>query len=316
MKIKVSAPGKLMLFGEHAVVYGIPCIAFAVNQRLYCQIKERNDNKIILNFPDLGIRKYRFNEIIKDKKISFVSSAIINILKRAKEKRGFDLTTKSEINSGFGTSSASVVATIASLDRFFSLNLKKEDIFDIGYKTVLDVQGVGSGYDIATSTYGGMIKYIKGKKPKQIEYPKNLCLIIGHTRIKGDTKKIVEEVREKRKRYYFFNNAFELIRICVKEAEKSLRTRNLKRLGVIMNFSHGILNSMGVSHFKLEELIFASRDAGALGAKLSGAGGGDCMIALVTDKSKDKVKSTIKEHGGIPFEVRIDGGVRTEDFHY
>lgn len=313
MEIKVSAPGKLMLFGEHAVVYGIPCITFAVNQRLYCKIKEREDNKIVLNFPDIGIKDYEYQGKTKDKKISFVSATINNILERVKEPKGFSLETKSEMRAGIGTSSASVVATIFALNKFFSLNLKKEDIFNTGYKTVLDVQGTGSGYDIATSTYGGMIKYVKGEKPIQIEYPKNLCLVVGHTKIKADTKKIVEKVAKKKEKYpHFYSDIFDLTKKCVEEAEENLRKGNLKRLADMLNFAHGILNGMGVSHPKLEELIFASRSAGALGAKLSGAGGGDCMIALVTEESKDKVISTIKEHGGIPFEVKIDEGVRIE----
>ncbi len=314
MEVKTSAPGKLMFFGEHAVVYGIPCISFAVNQRLYCKIKERKDKKILLNFPDLGIKNYEFNGKTENKKIGFVSSAINNSLERVKEKRGFDLETKSEMKIGIGTSSASVVATIIALDKFFSLGLKKEDIFNIGYKSVLDVQGTGSGYDVATSVYGGMIKYIKGERPIEIKYPENLCLVVGHTGVKADTKKIVEQVGEKRKNYpHFFDDIFGLTKRCIEEVEKGLRESDLRKLADMMNFTHGILNGMGVSHPKLEELIFASKNAGALGAKLSGAGGGDCMIALVTEESKDKVISAIREHRGIPFEVRIKNGAKVEN---
>jgi mevalonate kinase len=311
--VVTSAPGKMMFFGEHAAVYGVPCIALAVNQRLYCSIKERPDDKIVLKFPDLGIVEYVYDGKLTEKKVSFVSTAIKNTLPFVKQKRGFEIETKSEMKKGVGTSSACIVATIAAMNEFFKLNLTKEQMFEIGYKTVIEVQGKGSGYDVATSLYGGVIRYVKGQPPIEIDYPKDMCLIMGHTNIKADTVELIDKVAKKKTRYtHFFDEVLELTKMCVEESEQSLKKGDMEGVADMMNFIHGILNGMGVSHPKLEELIFASRDAGAIGAKLSGAGGGDCMIALATDKTKDKIMEAIRIHGGIPHEIRIAEGAKVE----
>jgi len=312
--VVTSAPGKLMFFGEHAAVYGVPCISLAINQRMYCRVDKRLDKKIIFNFPDQGIRDYEYRLDSDDRRICFVAQAIKNTLGDPFSKGGFEIETRSEMKKGAGTSSACVVAVMAALNEEFKLGLTKEQMFNIGYKTVLDIQGKGSGYDIATSLHGGLIKYIKGQIPRVIDCPQDLCLIMGHTNIKADTVELIEKVAKKKEKYpHFFNEVLWLTKKCVDEAEFSIEKGDLEGIADIMNFTHGILNGMGVSHPKLEELIFASRSAGALGAKLSGAGGGDCMIALVTPEHKKSVVSAIKEHGGFPLEIEISEGVRLEN---
>ncbi|MBN2095732.1 MAG: mevalonate kinase [Candidatus Aenigmarchaeota archaeon] len=311
--VTVSAPGKLMFFGEHAAVYGVPCIALAINQRLYCTVKKRQDGKIIFNFPDLELKNYEYRPGSNDRRVCFIARAILNTLGDPYSHGGFEVETRSEMKKGVGTSSGCVVSLIVALNELFKLNLSKEQMFHIAYKTVLDVQGKGSGYDVATSLYGGFIKYLKGQIPQELGCPRDLLLVMGHTNIKADTVELIDRVAKKKDHYpHFFNEVLWLTKQCVDEAEISLENDDLEGIADMMNFVHGLLNGMGVSHPKLEELIFASRKAGALGAKLSGAGGGDCMIALVTPETKDSVMSAIKEHGGIPLEIKVSEGARVE----
>jgi mevalonate kinase len=312
--VKTSAPGKMMFFGEHAAVYGIPCIAFAVNQRLYCSINKRKDKRIIFNFPDIGLMDYEYTGSSEDKRVKFIEAAIKNTVGDKISDFGFEVETRSEMKKGVGTSSACVVAMVAALNEFFKLGLNREQMFGICYKTVLDVQGKGSGYDVATSLYGGFVKYTKGQLPIPMDCPAKLHLVMGHTNIKADTVSLINQVAEKKQKFpHFYEEIFRLTENCVLEAENRIKIGDLEGLADMMNFVHGILNGMGVSHPKLEELIFASRNAGALGAKLSGAGGGDCMIALASDTTVKAIMAEIEKKGGAPFEVRVDEGVRIED---
>src|SRR3989344_8101277 len=179
-KITVSAPGKLMLFGEHAVVYGRPCIVTAVGQRMKITIQLTNNPVFQLDAPDVDIKNYQKSmdqlgtrDIPKGAK--FVEVAVKNFLnqnpsslraKRSNLYSGIKVTTKSEFNSkfGFGSSSASTVCVIKALSELFGKKLTDKQIFDLSYKTVLDIQGKGSGFDVASTIYGGTLYFVIGGK--------------------------------------------------------------------------------------------------------------------------------------------------------
>lgn len=306
-----SAPGKFYFFGEHAAVYGIKSIAFAIDQRMYCTVKERSDKKVILNFPDLGVSGWQYDGKLQSRETAFVTATINRLSARAKIS-GVELTTKSEMKAGFGTSSSSVVAAIGALNELFGLGLSKEEIFRTGYQAVIDVQGTGSGYDIACATYGGMIEYVKGNVPKPIPYPKNIPLVVGYTGIKADTVKLVKQVAAlKEKHPEHVRHIFSQIEKIVNGGEKALAENDVDALGELMNQNHGLLVELNVSSPELEKLIAASNGAGAIGAKLSGAGGGDCMLALAPGKTKE-VSEAIKSAGGTPFPGIVGEGLRVE----
>lgn len=157
-RVEVSAPGKLMLLGEHAVVYGRPCIVTAVGHRMRVSVEPSKGSKIEISAPDVGITKYGINIEELDKKevpksLRFVSVAISNFYSRHNLFSGLKVETKSDFSSefGFGSSSAVTVATLLAMSEFFGRKLDKKGLFDLSYKTVLDVQGVGSGFDVAAA---------------------------------------------------------------------------------------------------------------------------------------------------------------------
>ncbi len=317
--VKASAPGKLMLFGEHAVVYGKPCIATAVDCRISVDIKERKDEKITLSAPDIGIKSYEINlsELGREhpKKAKFVLRAVKNFFESYRISSGLEITTKSEFSFklGFGSSSAVTVATLKALSELFKIKMNEKELFELGYKTVLDIQGVGSGFDIATAIYGGTIYF---KNRGEVIEPLNvnsLPLVIGYTGIKADTAKLVKNVAKKRELYKsLVDGIFEKIERIVENAKIFLERKEFQALGEMMNFNHGLLNSLGVSCEKLEILVHAARKAGAYGAKLSGAGGGDCMIALAPQRKRTEIERAINKHGKvIPARVCAEG-VRIE----
>lgn len=334
MKITVSAPGKLMLFGEHASVYGRPCIVTAVNQRMKATVELTNDSMFQLNAPDINVANYQkpMSELGKGdlpKGARFVEIAVKTFLSQTKSsslrgaKRrgnlyssGIKITTKSEFSSefGFGGSSASTVCVIKALSELTGKKLSERAIFDLAYKTVLEVQGKASGFDVAAATFGGTLYFIKGGKvikPLKLSF---LPLIVGYSGIKADTMILVNLVKKGAKKYpKIIDKIYDSIGYLVDQAKKALLKGDFETLGELMNFNQGYLSGLGVSSDKLEAMIYAARNAGAYGAKLSGAGSGDCIIALAPQKSRKAVEQAINKVGGQTINIKANvEGVRID----
>lgn len=323
-KVKVSAPGKLMLFGEHAVVYGYPCIVTAVDQRIEVTVETVDKDILEINAPDVGFGAYvkRLNSLSKGenvpKEVVFVETAVRNFLEQYPVKTGFRITTKSQFSSqfGFGSSSAVTVGVIATLNSLFGKQLNKKQIFDMCYKTVLDVQGVGSGFDLAAAIWGGTLYFVGGgKRIIPIRMSRRLPFIVGYTGIKADTPTLVRQVGELYKsNRRVIGKIFDATNLLVDEAKKDLNSGDMERLGELMNINQGLLDALGVSSQELDSLISAAREKGAYGAKLSGAGGGDCMIAICATSKKSLVESAINTAGGTVLRVETNAqGMQIEN---
>lgn len=320
-QIIVSAPGKLMLFGEHAVVYGKPSIVTAVNQRLSVKASLISESIFNLNAQDVGVENYSrdLKDLGKDKVpkgAKFVEIATKNFYTKYKIRNGVRIETVTQFKStfGFGSSSASAVCTIKALSELFNLKLNEKEIFKLAYKTVLDVQGVGSGFDLAAAIYGGTLYFITGGKKIEPVKIINLPLIVGYTGVKADTATIVKEVKERFKKYpKQLKNIYSGIELIVKQAKIALQNKDFETVGKLMNLNQGYLEALGVSSEKLSFMIYAARNAGAYGAKLSGAGGGDCMIALAPPSKKKAVEEAIEKMGGQILKVEVNAkGVKNE----
>ncbi len=318
--VKASAPGKLMLFGEHAVIYNKPCIVASVDHRISVWLKKRNDNQIILNAPGINLKNYTVlvDDLNKPypRKIRFVLVAIKNFFEKYKMKSGLDVETKAEFSSrfGLGSSSAVTVSTIKALFELFGIEAEQREIFNLSYKTVLDVQGLGSGFDVAAAVYGGILFFVTGGKViKPIEIT-DIPLVVGYTGVKADTPTLVKMVgRKLLEEPDRINGIFNKIKNIVNLAKTEIENKNWKKVGHLMNLNQDLLRELGVSSKELENLIKAALDSGAYGAKLSGAGGGDCMVVLSTRESLNNIKKAIEKAGGIIIEAKIPAeGVRTE----
>ncbi len=321
-KTTVSAPGKLMLFGEHAVVYGKPCIVTAVDQRLKLQVSRLDEPIFQLEAKDVGIENYKkplseLDEGDIPKGAKFVEVALANFLKQYPiYTSGVYISTQSQFKStfGFGSSSASTVCTIKALSELFKVNLSDKQIFDLAYETVLDIQGVGSGFDIASVIYGGTLYFVTGGKKIEPLKIKDLPLIVGYTGVKADTSTIVKEVKIRFEKYpKLLKNIYDGIELIVEQAKIALGKKDLKKVGQFMNINQGYLEALGVSSPKLSSMIYAAREAGAYGAKLSGAGGGDCMIALAPNDKIRVIEKAIEKAGGQILKVSVNAkGVKNE----
>lgn len=285
--IKVSAPGKLMLLGEHAVVYGYPCIVTAISQRLEVSVSQVDDIPMDRRFVDAAIRAWG-------------------------DGKDYSFSIKSAFSGkyGFGSSSAVTVATLKAMRP----TVENRVLFETAYKIILDVQGVGSGFDVAAAIYGGTFYFVTAGKVIEPLAIKELPLIVGYTGVKADTTTLIKQVAEKKEKYpERVDRIFRGIAKLVEEAKLRMLEGDWERVGKLMDFNQEYLRDLGVSSEKLEDMISGAKKAGAWGAKLSGAGAGDCMIALAPSDKREAIQKAIAEAGGQVIDVLPnEEGVRVE----
>ncbi len=320
-KITVSAPGKLMLLGEHAVVYNRPCLVTAVDQRMRATVELLDSQDFELEAPDVKVTGYKkplsqlgVGDIPKG--AQFVEIAIKNISEKYPFKSGLRVTTVSEFSSqfGFGSSSASTVCAIKAVSQLLGLNLSEREIFDFSYKTVLDIQGKGSGFDVAAAVFGGTLYFVTGGKVIEPLKISSLPLIVGYSGIKADTVTLINKVKESfAGKEDSLEKIYDDISLLVEQAKDTITASDWKKFGELMNKNQEYLSELGVSIDKLDDMINGAVSAGAYGAKLSGAGGGDCMIAVAPKKKEQLVRQSIKQAGGEPIDIITNAqGVRLE----
>ncbi len=315
--VTVSAPGKLLLLGDHAVVHTRPCLVTSVSQRMKVKVSLLDSPHFELQAVDVGINGYKKpmtdlgkNKIPKGAK--FVEIAVRNFNSHYLLKRGVLVETSSEFSSnfGFGSSSASTVCIIKALSELLEIHLTKKELFDLAYKTVLDIQGVGSGFDIASAIYGGTLYFVGGGSVIEPIRVSNVPLVVGYSGQKGDTAVLVKMVvAQMKENPALYETLFDASTQYVEEGKRALVSGDFESFGRMMNKNEELLYAYGVETPKLASMIHAARSAGAYGAKLSGAGGGDCMIAVVSPEKREAVAKAIEKSGGqvIPVETNISG---------
>ena len=300
-----SAPGKVYLFGEHAVVYGEPAVPCAVERRATVSVSLRDDDHVRVRADDLSLNGFTVeysgstgDRPDVDVPASLVEAAMGYIDAAVEQARdaadapaaGFDITVESDIplGAGLGSSAAVVVAGIDAATRELGVELTPREIADRAYRAEHEVQdGQASRADTFCSAMGGAVR-VEGDDCRTIDAPA-LPFIIGFDGGAGDTGALVAGVRDLRETYDFAADTVSTIGDIVRRGEQLLAEADpdaepdaafLEELGGFMNFNHGLLEALGVSSRSLDSMVWAAREAGAYGAKLTGAGGGGCIVAL------------------------------------
>ncbi|MEM1581554.1 MAG: mevalonate kinase [Candidatus Bathyarchaeia archaeon] len=326
LQSKASAPAKAILFGEHFVVYDRPAVVMAIDRRAYVTVKPMANDRITIISRSIGasgtftlngeyqpIKGGWENEV----KLRPIYSVAKSILSQLGEKIGLMIEIDSAIPvaAGLGSSAAVSVASTAAISNLLELNLSKDNIFKVAYDAERVVHGNPSGVDPAISTYGGFLIYRKSEGIKRLNIEVDLPLIVGDTRVKRTTGEMVSRVGELRRRYLrVMDKIMDAGETIADLGVEALRNGDLRTLGELMNINHALLYAIGVSNETIERLINAARGAGALGAKLTGAGGGGCIIALSEMENASRVAKAIENAGGKTFITRRTlEGVKVEE---
>lgn len=302
--VTVSAPGKLLLLGDHAVVYGKPCLVTAVSERLSVSLSPSHDNAMHFDTPGVSDTRFVAAAIVaaQDSWGSKVSPVLVAT------KSGFSG------NYGLGSSAAVTVATLYALAEYIGRKVAPDELFRLSRSVILSVQKVGSGFDAASAVWGGTIWYENLGRIIAPVANDRMPLIVGFTGVKADTTTIVADIAKKHAaQKERVTRIFDAIAELVAGAREKMAEGDWERVGKLMDFNQEYLRDLGVSTEKLESLISAAKGAGAWGAKLSGAGGGDCMIAVAPENKRGQIEKAIEAAGGQVIHITPDApGVRRE----
>ncbi len=281
--------GKVILLGEHAVVYGAHALAAPIPLAIQARVED-SDNGVHLIIPRWGVEeKLRRGE---DHQYSIYQSLDLILERLGLRDRGIRIEIFPNIPraAGLGGSAALAVSIIRALAKHFNIPLTDEAINELAYESEKIVHGTPSGIDNTMATYGKFILFRKGNPPemKEIKVPKPIPIVIGLSGVESLTAKMVARVREAwEKNRSLYDSIFKQIDELVLEAAEAVQRYDLEKLGELMNVNQGLLNALQVSSWELEELIEIARNNGALGAKLTGGGGGGAMVALCPDNAEE-----------------------------
>jgi len=325
-----SAPGKVYLFGEHAVVYGEPAVPCAIERRASVTATRRDDEALRVDAGDLTLDGFTVEysggtdgrpdvdveQPLLEAAMGYVNEAVEQARDATdRPEAGFDVHIDSAIplGAGLGSSAAVVVAAIDAATRELSVTLDSEEIADRAYQVEHAVQdGEASRADTFCSAMGGAVR-VEGDDCRRLEAVPNLPFVIGYDGGSGDTGALVSGVRGLRAEYDFAADTVEAIGDVVRRGEDALAAADLDELGRLMDFNHGLLSALGVSSRSLDAMVWAARDADARGAKLTGAGGGGCIVALDdTDGTETALRYTPGCEDAFRAELDTEG-VRVEE---
>ncbi len=306
MKSKASAPGKVILFGEHFVVYGVKAILCSINKRVTVTAEKISDKKIVIN-SEIGNLILEPNKSISEinsplKPFYYLANKVIK-----NQDTGIQIKIDSEIplGVGLGSSSACCVAGAAAIFKLFG-DISKEEILELAIEAERTIFENTSGADCTVCVYGGIMEYDKKQGFKKIEDEPNFQLVIANSNIEHSTESMVSEVKAftiKNKEEFskLLNQELEL----VEDVLKLLKENNTIELGEKINQNQEYLETIGISNNQLREMIEIGQKT-SFGAKITGSGGGGCIFAITDESNLEDTLKEFKDNNFECFSVEID----------
>jgi mevalonate kinase len=300
--ISASAPGKIILLGEHAVVYGQPAIALPVTKvqaKAIVTANPRGASGVIrIQAPAIGLEADIHDLPSEDPFKIAVDGTLSALGIKRPPACTLRITSTIPVASGLGSGAAVAVAAIRGLSTFLGHPLTNEQTSSLAFEVEKIHHGTPSGIDNAVVTYGKPIYFIRGMPFVLLHVPVPFTLVIASTGIASPTAITVGDVRRLweadpvrwEQLFYAIGEISRNGRILIESGEPS-------RLGELLNANHELLQELGVSSLELDQLVGCARKSGALGAKLSGGGRGGNMIALVKSENAADVAAALQGAG-------------------
>ena len=325
--MKSYAPCKVILFGEHAVVYDKLGIAAAIDQKTFVKVSEGSEGIEITRILepkytkatrsqlfgklDEFNRMYSNKEFSSLKNLSFVDSLLV-VIATTMQRYGYK-NVKVNISfenmlKGVGRSASKYSAVVLALGNFLGHKIDAQEVSEIAYLgDVVSHGGTPSGIDTSTVTFGGFISYRKSEGIKKLDLDYKLPLVLVDSGEPARTSYTVPMVRRQREEKPEYVNAiFDKIDSISSRGVDALRNKNFNELGSLMLENHSLLKDLGVSTPKLDGIVDSAMKNGALGAKLTAGGGGGCAIILAADEdAATKIKTQFDASGFRAFNSSI-----------
>ena len=302
--------GKTIFFGEHFVVYEGPVVAAALSLRAEAKVIRTDSSGWVI------VDKRRESPGYKEEKKGVQLESLQRIFKHLDlHPRNLKVVLSGDLPavSGIGATGASSVAIVRALSDEFRLKLTDEEINSTSYEAEIAYHGPRTvGIDNMIATYGGIISLTKGAGKRRITEKINLKgpfeIVIGNTGIAANTKVMLNGVAERRARCpEKYNRAVDEAKRIGMEGQKALEAFDLPRVGVLLNRNHALLQTIEVSSPELDLLVALARQNGALGAKMTGSGGGGCMLALTPGKGlQEEIAQAIEKKGFSALRTTVD----------
>lgn len=295
-----SAPGKIILFGEHAVVYGQPALAVPVHkvQAEATVVDGQPGSGMVIDSPSLNLRL----SMAEAATHALVATARLVLETLDKPEPDVSITIRSTIPiaGGLGSGAAVSAALARALSAYLGSPIDHAELSALVYEIEKLHHGTPSGIDNTVICYGRPVYFVRGTAPEVFRVGKAFHLIIADTGVSSPTRAAVGGVRERweqdRQKY---DRLFADIGQVAREARHAIEKGRLALLGPLMNQNQEYLRQIGVSSDELERLIDAAETAGAAGAKLSGGGCGGNMIALVVPEHAERIGEALRRVGAI-----------------
>jgi len=300
-----SAPGKIILFGEHAVVYGQPALAVPVSEvHADVEVSTESGEGIWISAPDIDLYA-ELGTLPPDQPIAAaVRRTLPAVLKTGDlthptfRRLTIKVTSSIPRASGLGSGTAVSVAVVRALAAHFHYPISDEEVSSFAYEVDKVHHGTPSGIDNTVIAFARPLFFVRGAPPETFRVGRPLTILIGDTGKPAPTRDAVADVRrlweaDKEKWEGVFADVGEIGR----HARKAMETGETARLGRLMDENHDLLRQMTVSSDELERLVAGARAAGAMGAKLSGGGRGGNMIALATRERAPRVSDALHAAG-------------------
>jgi mevalonate kinase len=302
--VYASAPGKIILFGEHAVVYGQPAIAVPVT-KVKVEVEIQPEPQTPPGTVRIIACEVSLDAFLRDLPADHPSAAVLNRLGESLGIAQFPACTIKvhstlPVAAGLGSGAAVSVAILRAMSAFLGNPLPEAQISALAYEVDKIHHGTPSGIDNTVITYGKPVYFTKGEPIETFDIRKPFTIVVGDTGIPTSTAETVGDVRKAWAtdpgRY---EKLFQAVGDLVRKARQSIEADDTEQLGPLMDQNHALLCEMGVSGPELNRLVEIAREAGAGGAKLSGGGRGGNMIALVEAADAEAVAAALRAAGAV-----------------
>ncbi|GBF09824.1 mevalonate kinase [Aeropyrum pernix] len=318
---RASAPGKVIIVGEHFVVRGSLAIVAAIGRRLRVTVRSGGKG-IVLESSMLGRHSAPLPGQGAEAKVSPVLEPYIAVL-RSLAARGYSVVphtilVESSIppRAGLGSSAASMVAYALSYSAMHGDPLSAEDLYSVAMEGEKIAHGKPSGVDVTIAVRGGVLAYRMGENPVDIRPGlTGVTLLVADTGVERRTRDVVEHVLSIADALgEASTHIYKAADLIAREALHAIEKGDAEGLGLMMNAAQGLLSSLGASSLEIETLVYRMRSAGALGAKLTGAGWGGCVIGLFKEGQVERGLEAVAESSSQAFTAPIaEEGARLEE---